>query len=66
MKPHLLAAEIARLVPELAKDSAVNRETLIRGLLDDAKRDLLLRVADKVAAHRGTREQAVQIILQTT
>jgi hypothetical protein len=34
MKTHLLAAELARIVPELAKDSAVNRETVIRNMID--------------------------------
>ena len=34
MKTHLIAAEIARLVPQMAQDSAVNNETLIRNMLE--------------------------------
>lgn len=62
MKTHLLAAEIASLVPAMAKDSPVNNEAVLKTKLTDAQATSLEILAAKVAANRGTREEVVYMI----
>ena len=35
MNPTLIAAEIARRIPEMAKDSAINNENVIRAMIEE-------------------------------
>ena len=62
MKTHLLAAEIASLVPAMAQDSPVNNEAVLKTKLTEAQAASLEILAAEVAAHRGTREEAVSMI----
>ena len=62
MKTHLLAAEIASLVPAMAKDCAVNNEAVLKTKLTAAQADSMQVLAAEVAAHRGSREEVVSMI----
>ena len=62
MKTHLIAAEIARIVPQMAQDSAVNNEQLIKGMIERELGQTLEKISEKVLAHRGTREEAAAIV----